>query len=121
MWQSCGVSDVLASVASWITVPDAADLMGVPLGRVRRYIEEHQLVAVKRDGVVSIPAETIVDGEPLASLHGTIIVLLDSGYSLDQAVEWLYTHDDQLPGTPMEFLLKGHKSAVRRLAMVQAL
>jgi hypothetical protein len=76
---------------------------------------------VKRDGVVSIPAEIIIDGEPLPSLHGTIIVLLDSGYSLDAAVEWLYTHDDQLPGTPMEFLLKGHKSAVRRLAMVQAL
>lgn len=115
------MSDVLASVASWITVPDAAELMGVPLGRVRRYIEEHHLVAVKRDGIVSIPAETIVDGEPLASLHGTIIVLLDSGYSLDAAVEWLYTFDEQLPGTPMEFLLKGHKSAVRRLAMVQAL
>lgn len=121
MWQSCGVSDVLASVASWITVPDAADLMGVPLGRVRRFIEEHHLVAVKRDGILSIPAETIVDGEPLPSLHGTIIVLLDSGYSLESAVEWLYTHDDSLPGTPMEFLLKGHKSAVRRLAMMQAL
>jgi len=115
------VSDVLASVASWITVPDAADLMGVPLGRVRRFIEEHHLVAVKRDGVVSIPAEIIVDGEPLPSLHGTIIVLLDSGYALEAAVEWLYTHDDSLPGTPMEFLLKGHKSAVRRLAMMQAL
>ena len=115
------MSDVLASVASWITVPDAADLMGVPLGRVRRFIEEHHLVAVKRDGVVSIPAETIVDGEPLASLHGTVVVLLDSGYSIDAAVEWLYTHDDSLPGRPMEFLLKGHKSAVRRLAMMQAL
>jgi excisionase family DNA binding protein len=108
-------------VASWITVPEAADRMGVPLGRVRRFIEEHHLIATKRDGVVSIPTEIIVDGEPLASLHGTIIVLLDSGYSLDAAFEWLYTHDDQLPGTPMEFLLKGHKSAVRRLAMVQAL
>jgi Rv2175c C-terminal domain of unknown function len=121
VWQSCVVSDVLASVASWITVPDAADLMGVPLGRVRRFIEEYHLVAVKRDGILSIPAETIVDGEPLPSLHGTIIVLLDSGYSLESAVEWLYTHDDSLPGTPMEFLLKGHKSAVRRLAMMQAL
>jgi len=121
VWQSRDVSDVLDAVSSWLTVPDAAELMGVPLGRVRRFIEEHHLIAVKRDGVVSIPAEVIVDGEPLASLHGTIVVLLDSGYSLDQAIDWLYTFDDQLPGTPMEFLLKGHKSAVRRLAMVQAL
>jgi hypothetical protein len=49
-----------------------------------------------------------------------MIVLLDCVLTPEQAVEWLYTFDDSLPGTPMEFLLKGHKSAVRRLAMLLA-
>lgn len=115
------MSDVLDQVQSWITVPDAAELLGEPAGRVRRLIEEHHLIALKRDGVVMIPSEIIVDGEPLPSLPGTMIVLLDSGLSYESAFRWLYTFDESLPGTPMEFLLKGHKSAVRRLAMLLAL
>lgn len=121
MWQSCHVTDVLDRVQSWITVPDAAEVLGIPVGRVRRLIEEHHLIALKRDGVLSIPSEIIVDGEPLPSLPGTMIVLLDAGLDYDSAFRWLYTEDESLPGTPMEFLLKGHKSAVRRLAMLLAL
>lgn len=121
MWQSCGVSDVLDKVSGWLSVPEAAELLNVPLGRVRRLIEEHHLVAIKRDGILSIPSEIIVEREPLPSLPGTIIVLLDSGLKYQEAFEWLFTFEDSLPGTPMEFLLKGHKSAVRRAAMMLAL
>lgn len=109
--------DAFEKVTAWLTIPEAADVLGIPMGRVRRLVEEHHLIAVKRDGVPLIPAEVIVDGEPLPSLRGTMIVLLDSGFNLESAMEWLYVFDDSLPGTPMEFLLKGHKSAVRRLAM----
>ena len=121
MWQSCLVTDVLDQVKSWISVPEAAELLGEPAGRIRRWIEEHHLIAIKRDGVLMIPDEIIIDGEPLPSLPGTMIVLLDSGLSYEAAFKWLYTFDESLPGTPMEFLLKGHKSAVRRLAMLLAL
>jgi hypothetical protein len=121
VWQCCLVTDVLENVQEWITVPDAADLLGVPVGRVRRFIEEHHLIAIKRAGVLSIPSEIIIDGEPLPSLPGTMIVLLDSGLDYESAFKWLYTHEESLPGTPMEFLLKGHKSAVRRAAMLLAL
>jgi len=121
VWQSCLVIDPFASVSQWLTVPEVADILGIPLGKVRRLIEEHALVAVKRDGVLKVPAELIEDGETLPSLPGTIVVLLDSGFTLDAAIEWLYTFDDSLPGTPIEFLLKGHKSAVRRLAMSLAI
>lgn len=114
------MNDVFEEVTGWLTVPEAADVLGIPMGRVRRLIDEHHLIAVKRDGVPLIPAEVIVDGEPLPSLHGTMIVLLDSGFTVENAMEWLYIFSDSLPGTPMEFLLKGHKSAVRRLAMLLA-
>lgn len=120
MWQSRTVTDALDTVQNWLTVPDAADLLGIPAGKVRRLIEEHHLVAIKRDGVQIIPADVIVDGEPLPSLPGTIVVLLDAGLSYQEALQWLYTFNDALPGTPIEFLLKGHKSPVRRLAMMLA-
>lgn len=115
------MTDVLENVKGWITVPEAADLLGIPAGKVRRFIEEHYLIAIKRDGILNIPSEIIVEGEPLPSLPGTMIVLLDSGLSYDEAFRWLYTHEESLPGLPMEFLLKGHKSAVRRAAMLLAL
>ncbi len=112
--------DAFEEVTAWLTVPEAAEVLNIPMGRVRRLIDEHHLIAVKREGVPLIPAEIIVDGEPLPSLHGTMIVLLDSGFNIENAMEWLYVFNDNLPGTPMEFLLKGHKSAVRRLAMLLA-
>ncbi len=121
MWQSCLVSDVLDQVESWISIPDAAELLSIPVGRVRRLIEEHHLIAIKRDGVLMIPREIILEAEPLPSLPGTMIVLLDSGLNYEAAFRWLYTIEESLPGTPMEFLLKGHKSAVRRAAMLLAL
>ncbi len=37
MWQSCLVSDVLDQVESWITIPEAAEALSIPVGRVRRF------------------------------------------------------------------------------------
>lgn len=121
MWQSCFVSNAIENVSDWITVPEAAERLGVPLGRVHRMLEEHDLIFVKIDGVKKIPAEIIVDQEPLSSLKGTVSVLLDSGFSLEGAVEWLYTPDETLPGTPMGALLAGRKTEIRRRAQALAI
>ncbi len=121
MWQSSRVSNVFDSVSDWYTIGEVADIFQVSVGKVRRLVEEHQLFTIRRDGEPKIPQHIIVEGEPLPSLRGTILVLLDSGFNLDQALEWLYTEDDSLPGKPIDFLIKGHKSAVRRLAMSLAL
>ena len=116
LWQSGVVNNVLDNVSAWITVPEAAELLNVPLGRVHRLIEDNEIFAVRIDGVKRIPAELIVAGEPLASVKGTIGVLMDSGYSLDEAIEWLYTPDESLPGTPMQALVEGRKTEIRRRA-----
>ena len=121
VWQSYLVTDALAQVGKWITVPEAAEILGIPMGKVRRLIEEHNLIAVRRDGVLRIPAEIIVNGEPLPSLRGTVLVLLDSGFNLEQAVQWLYTEEPLLGATPMNALLAGRKSEIRRLAQALAL
>jgi hypothetical protein len=97
---------------------EAAEALRIPKGKVNRLLEEYSLVAVKRDGQLMIPAELIVDGEPLAPLRGTIILLLDSGYSIEEAVQWLYTHSDVLGQTPLQSLLEGKKAPVRRLAQM---
>lgn len=116
MWQSLLVSNVLDQVTNWITVPEAAELLNLPLGKVHRLIDEHELITVRVDGVKKIPAELIVDGEPLSSLKGTISVLLDAHFTLDEAIEWLYTPDESLPGTPMQALVSGRKTEIRRRA-----
>lgn len=121
MWQSNTVNEVLAGVTDWYTIEEVAEQLGISVGKVRRLIQEHQIFGVRRDGQIMVPQEIIINGEPLASLHGTLVVLLDSGFTIESAINWLYTYDESLPGTPMEFLLKGHKSAVRRLAMSLAL
>jgi excisionase family DNA binding protein len=121
VWQSLPVKNVIANVSKWLTVPEAAELLGVPLGRVRRLIEDHHLFSVKRDGVQYLPSETIVGNEPLPSLHGTIVVLLDAGFTLDSAIEWLYTPNEVLNSTPMAALVAGKKSEIRRLAQALAL
>jgi excisionase family DNA binding protein len=112
------VNDSTDSVTNWLSILEAAEALGIPKGKVNRLLEEYSLVAVKKDGQLMIPAELIVDGEPLAPLRGTIILLLDSGYSIEEAVQWLYTHSDVLGQSPLQSLLEGKKAPVRRLAQM---
>jgi hypothetical protein len=115
------VTEPIDQVSSWLTVPEAGELLGIVPGKVRRLIEEHTLIAVKRDGVLKVPAELIIQGEPLHSLRGTVLVLLDSGFSLKGAIDWLYSQDDSLKTTPIAALISGRKAEVRRLAQSLAL
>ncbi len=116
MWQSKSVSDVFESVSEWLTVPEVADRLGIVPGKVRRLIEEHALFVVVRDGIKYVPGHLIVNGEPLPSIPGTISVLIDAGFSIDGAIEWIYTPEDSIGNAPIESLLAGRKSEVRRIA-----
>jgi excisionase family DNA binding protein len=113
------VIDVFSEV-EFIDYDRAGELLGISVGKVRRLVEDHSLVSVRRGSERLIPAETIVDGEPLHSLRGTIMMLIDCGLKLDDAVEWLYTENEILETTPMASLLAGHKSPVRRAAQFLA-
>ncbi|CAB4604583.1 unannotated protein [freshwater metagenome] len=51
------------------------------------------------------------------------MMLIDCGLNIQDAVEWIYTENDDLDlhgGTPMKALLAGHKSPVRRAAQFLA-
>lgn len=116
MWQSIDVSDVFSSVEKWLTVPEVGEVLGLTPGKVHRLVEEHALFFIVRDGVKVVPAHLIVNGEPLSSLPGTLSVLIDAGFTLGQAIEWLYTEEESLGHPPIESLLAGRKSEVRRIA-----
>ena len=100
----------------WLTLPDLVEVLGEPLGRVRRLLDEFHLVGSKRDGVLKVPAVFIVDGHPLPSLRGTVFALHDAGFSDDEAIDWLLTTEESIGMPPIEALLAGRKSEVRRVA-----
>lgn len=116
VWQSLTVTEPLDQITDWLTIPEAGELLGIVPGKVRRLIEEHHLIGIKTDNVQRIPAEIIINGEPLPSLRGTIVLLLDSGFTLGGAIKWLYTVEDSLATTPMAALISGRKTEVRRVA-----
>lgn len=104
----------------WLTMPDLVEVLDEPLGRVRRLIDDHHLIGSRRSGVFAVPSVFIVDGRPLASLRGTVIVLLDAGFSDDEVIDWLLAAEETMGRSPIAALLDGHKSEVRRIARTLA-
>ncbi len=114
------MTDTPRFATDWLTLPDLVEVLGEPLGRVRRLLDDDYLVGTRRDGVLRVPAVFIVDGRPLPSLRGTIIVLHDVGFDADETIDWLLTPEDTIGVAPIEALLAGRKSEVRRVAAALA-
>jgi hypothetical protein len=100
----------------WLTLPELVEILGIGIGKVRRLIEDHSLLATKVDGVLKVPEAFLRDGEPLPELRGTLLVLRDSGYSDDEAMHWLLTDEDSIGIAPIDALRAGRKAEVRRVA-----
>lgn len=117
--------DLVDLVGSWLTVPDLAERLGVPLARVRRIIEDREVLAARvgENRAVAVPALFVDDEGPLPALKGTFTVLADGGWSDAEILEWLFTPDDSLPlpGAPIDCLRGGFKTEIRRRAMELAL
>lgn len=105
---------------AWLTMPELIDALGESQGRIRRLLDERYLIGTRRTGVFTVPALFIVDGRPLSSLRGTIIALQDAGFDDDALIDWLLAPEDTLGRAPIEALLAGHKSEVRRVARTLA-
>jgi len=100
----------------WLSLPELVEVLGEPLGRVKHMLDESQLIGSRRDGPIRVPAVFILDGRPVPSLRGTVIVLHDAGFTDDEAIEWLLTTDESIGRPPIESLREGRKSEVRRVA-----
>jgi hypothetical protein len=111
-----GVNDDAVQPAGWLTLPDIAERMEVPVTRVHQMIREHALIAVRRDGVLRVPAELVAGDTVRKHLPGVLMLLSDAGYNDEEALRWLYTSDDTLPGTPAEALSGDRAREVKRRA-----
>lgn len=111
------LADVDALVGEWLTVPEAADEMGVSITEIRRLLSDEQLVAVRRGQprVLSIPA-ALVRPAPIAAFAGTWTLLKDCGFDDLEALRWLFTEADG--ASPIALLQAGHKAPVRRRAQI---
>lgn len=107
-------------VDGWLTLRQVADELGVTPSRVRQLLREHQLAAVRppAGGEVVVPAAFVADGEVVKGLPGTLTLLADRGLSVDEAIDWLFTADDSLPGRPVDALREDRGKEVRRRAQV---
>jgi Rv2175c C-terminal domain of unknown function len=106
----------VSTSTEWLTIPDLVERLAMPQGRVRRLLEERVLLGTRIDGILKVPADFIVDGEPLHELRGTVLVLSDAGYSDDEAVHWMLADEESLGTTPIAALRAGRKAEVRRVA-----
>jgi hypothetical protein len=104
----------------WLTLPDVADRLDMPVTRVRQLIRDHRLLAARRDGVLCVPAAFVSDGQVLKGLPGLLTLLFDAGYDDEQAMRWLLTEDSSLPGTPVEALVQNRGREVHRRAQALA-
>jgi excisionase family DNA binding protein len=100
----------------WLTVPEIAERLGVPVTRVHQMLRDHHLLAVRRDGVLRIPAELVAGKSVLKHLPGVLTLLFDAGYNDEEVMRWLYTADDSLPGTPAVALDGSAATEVKRRA-----
>ena len=100
----------------WLTVPDVAERLGIPVTRVHQLLREGGLAAVRSAGVLRIPAGFLRGDAVVKGLSGVLTLLRDAGYTDDEAVRWLHTPDDSLPGTPVDALHGNRGREVRRRA-----
>ncbi|WP_230198309.1 Rv2175c family DNA-binding protein [Flaviflexus massiliensis] len=103
-----------------MSLPEVAVALNIRLRDVRTLISEHKLLATRPEGPLVVTSDQLVeeDGtwQVLGNLRGTLILLSDSGFSDDEAHEWLHREDAELGMTPMEALRQGKHRAVRRIA-----
>lgn len=113
-----GTDFLESAVSEWLTIPDVAERLGLDANRARGLLRDRQLLACRRGerDVLSVPAEFVQDGAVLKGLPGTLVLLADAGYSDSEALRWLFTADDSLPGTPVEALRANRGTEVRRRA-----
>jgi len=110
-----------AMVRDWLSLPDVAALLGIPVGRVKQLLRDRKLLAVTRpEGTLSVPAAFLDGQQVVKGLCGTLTLLFDCGFDDLEALRWLFTADETLPGTPIDALVGRRSAEVNRRAQAMA-
>lgn len=101
---------------NWLTVPDVAERLGLPVTGMRQLLRDRTLLALRDDGVLKVPADLVRNGTVLKGLPGLLTLLADAGYSEEESLRWLFAEDPSLPGTPVQALADNRGTEVKRRA-----
>jgi hypothetical protein len=109
-------------VDEWIDWSTASELLGISVSKVRQLIRENQLAAAVPvpGGGQKVPAALIQDGVVVKGVPGVLTVLHDGGYDDREALTWLFTADDTIPGRPIDALRENRGSEIKRRAQAMA-
>ena len=109
---------VEVDVGVWLTLPDAADALHTDVGKVRQLIRDRRILGFRRGepARLEIPGAFFQDGEVVKGLPGLLTVLADAGYDDNEALQWLFSEDATLPGSPMQALRENRGTEVKRRA-----
>ena len=105
-------------VGEWLDWAETGRRLGVSVSKVRQLIRDHQLAAaVPAEGAGQrVPADLVMDGAIVKGVPGVLTLLHDTGYDDRQALTWLFTADDSLPGRPIDALRENRGAEVKRRA-----
>lgn len=99
-----------------LTLTEVAERMGIGPTGVRDLVRSGQLLALATDEGPRVPAEQL-DGDQLVKhLVPVLRLLRDAGYSDEEALRWMSTPDDSLPGTPFQALHENRATEIKRRA-----
>ena len=108
-------------VGQWLSLAEVAERLSIPSSRIKQLLHDHKLVAVRRpDGTMAVPAAFLDGHQIVKGLHGTLTLLFDCGFDEPEAVRWLFTADDTLPGTPIQAMAEHRGTEVNRRAQALA-
>ncbi|MCC9308774.1 DNA-binding protein [Kitasatospora sp. RB6PN24] len=110
-------------VPEWLHLPDISERWGVPVTEVRQLVKDHKLIAVRRgpNNALQVPAAFIEEDGLVKHLTGTLTVLRDGRFSDEEILEWLFTEDPSLPGSPIQALRENRGTEVKRRAQALSL
>jgi len=110
-----------AIVGDWLTIPEVAGRLSLPVSRVKQLLRDRKLLAVQRPGgEFAVPAKFLDGAQIIHGLGGTLTLLFDCGFSDTEALAWLFTADETLPGTPVQALTEHRRTEVNRRAQALA-
>ena len=99
-----------------LSLSEVAERMGIGPTGVRDLVKNGQLLSLQTEEGVRVPAEQLDGAQLVKHLVPVLTLLRDAGYSEQEALRWLTTPDDSLPGTPLQALHENRATEIKRRA-----
>lgn len=120
MTDTTEMTEPVAEDIEWLTVPDVAVFWGTGVLHVRQALKDRHLLASRVDGVLRVPRVFLAEDGPVKGLPGVLTLLADGGFSDDEALRWLLTPDESIPGSPAQALAENRGTEIKRRAQALA-